>query len=275
MESVEQTGRTVEDAVKSALKVLGVDREQVEVEVLSQETRGLLGILGYSEAKVRVTVKPGATPPPAPAPAPAPTAPEREPAPEHILEELEAAPLQEEAEPAPPIAEPSPLAVRARDLTAEILRLMGAAARPEVVAEDVETIEINIRESPDLGLLIGKHGQTLGALQLIVAMTVNRTLPLEERKRIVLDAAGYRERREQALAAMARHAADRAKRTGREVPLQPLNARERRVVHLALADDTEVTTRSEGEEPDRHIVVVPKQRRREREGRSPMNRRRR
>jgi spoIIIJ-associated protein len=265
MESIEQTGRTVEDAVKSALKVLGVAREQVDIEVLSQETRGLLGILGYSEAKVRVTVKPGA--------APAPPAPEREPAPEHILEELEAEPLQEEAEPSAPIAEPSPLAVHARDLTAEILRLMEVTARPEVVAEDAETVEINIRESSDLGLLIGKHGQTLSSLQLIVAMMVNRTLPQEERKRIVLDAAGYRERREQALTAMARHAADRAKRTGREVPLQPLNARERRVVHLALAEDAEVSTRSEGEEPERHIVIVPKHRRRE--PRSPMNRRRR
>lgn len=240
MQSIEQSGRTVEDAVKSALKILGVSREEVEVEVLSQETRGLLGILGYSEAKVRVTVVSPAAPPTPPA------------AEEELAEEEEAPP------PPPPFTgEPSPLALRACELLGEILSQMHLTARPQITREDEEAIYLNITDEADLGLLIGKRGQTLAALQVIVAMISNRPLPLEERKRIILDAAGYRARRERSLISMARAAADRAKRTGREVPLQALSPRERRIVHVTLADDKGVTTRSEGEEPERFVVIVP------------------
>jgi spoIIIJ-associated protein len=241
VQSTEQTGRTVEDAVKSALKILGVAREDVEVEVLSQESRGLLGILGYSEAKVRVTVVSSVAPtePPAEvAPAPAP---------------------EKKVVPTPPAprGEPTSLARRACEVLGQILSLMGVTARPELTREDEEAIYITIQGEEDLALLIGKQGQTLTSLQVITAMISNRPLPPEERKRIILDAADYRARRERSLISMARSAADRAKRTGREVPLQPLSPRERRIVHVTLADESGVTTRSEGEEPERFVVIVP------------------
>ncbi len=209
MRFIEQTGRTVEEAVQAALKALGVSREQVDVEVLAAETRGLLGILGHSQAKVRVSLKAG-------------------------------------------------LAERAAEVLAEILRLMGVEARTEIANEDEQAVYLDIHSSSDLGLLIGKRGQTLGALQLLVAIIANREQPPESRKRIIIDAEGYRDRRERALRAMARSAAQRAVRTGREVALEALNPRERRIVHLALADDPTVTTRSQGEEPDRTVIVSPR-----------------
>lgn len=212
MRSIEQTGRSVEEAVQAALRALGTSRDEVEVEVLAQESRGLLGILGHTEAKVRVTVKPS-------------------------------------------------LAQRAVEVLTEILTKMGVEATPEVVSDDAEAVQINLRGEQDLGLLIGKHGQTLAALQLITAMIANRSQPPEKRRKVILDAEGYRERRERALRSMARNAAERAKRTGQEVTLQALSARERRIVHVALADDPGVTTRSQGEDPERVVVVSPRRQR--------------
>ncbi len=208
MRSIEQTGRTVEEAVQAAVKALGVSRDEVEVEVLAEESRGLLGILGYSEAKVRVSVKAG-------------------------------------------------LAQRTLEILTRVLNLMGLEARPEIVADDAEGVQIEIRSSADLGLLIGKRGQTLAALQLLVAMMANRQVPEEQRRRVILDAEGYRERRERLLRAMARSAAQRARRTGRPVTLDSLTPRERRIIHLALAEDTSVTTHSEGQDPHRSVIVSP------------------
>lgn len=209
MRSIEQTGRSVEDAVQAALTALGVSRDQADVEVLAEESRGLLGILGHTEAKVRVTVKAG-------------------------------------------------LADRALEVLQRILGLMDVEAAPEITADDDDGVYIDIRGIADAGLLIGKHGQTLAALQLVTAMIANRTQPPEQRRKVILDAEGYRERRERTLKSMARSAAERATRTGREVPLQSLNPRERRIVHLALADDPNVTTRSEGRDPDRAVIVCPR-----------------
>jgi len=253
--SIEQTGRTVEDAVKSALKILGVAREDAEVEVLSQESRGLLGILGYSEAKVRVTTKAGVAEPALPA---AEAAEAAEPLTE---QERDLGPQPRDLPPPPDRprpAEPTALALRGQDILSQILRLMDLTANVEITREDEDTIYLTIRDEEDLGLLIGKRGQTLSALQVLVAMISNHPIPLEERKRFLLDAADYRARRERALIAMAHSAADRARRSGREVPLQALNPRERRIIHVTLAEDSSVTTRSEGEEPERFVVIVPK-----------------
>jgi len=209
MDSIEQTGRTVDDAVQAALDALGVPREDVDVEVLAEQSRGILGILGYSEAKVRVTVRAG-------------------------------------------------LPERARDILARIVELMGIQAEVEISADEPEGVHLELHGSTDLGLLIGKRGQTLAALQLVVAMMANRDQPPDKRRRIVLDAEGYRARRERALSATARSAAERAKRTGKPVSLEALNPRERRIVHLALADDPGISTRSEGEDPHRSVVITPR-----------------
>ncbi len=253
MESIEQSGRTVEEAVNAALEALGVTRDQVNVEIIAHESRGLLGILG-TPARVRVTLKSGAG-------EQAPEAEEAEPE-EDALGEYEDE--EERPQPAPPKAPPSgpvtasELGERACEILTRILALMGTDATPELIADDEEGVQINLHTEEDMGLLIGRRGQTLSALQLLVAMMANRPLPPEERRRIILDVEGYRERREIALRSLARNSADRAKRSGRPVRLEALNPRERRIVHLALADDPAVTTRSEGEDPNRVIVIVPR-----------------
>jgi spoIIIJ-associated protein len=237
MDSIEQAGRNVDEAVEAALKALGVSRDEVDVEVLAEERRGLLGILGSSSARVRVTVQRDAAQPSVPAEPP----------------ELES----EEPQPSVAAVEvASELAERAVEILTRILALMGLEATAEVTGDDEESVSINIRSEDDLGLLIGRRGQTLSALQLIVAIMANRQLLPDARRRVILDAEGYRARRDRSLQSMARDAAQRAKRSGRPVTLSSLNPRERRVVHVALADDPSVTTRSEGDDPDRSIIVT-------------------
>ncbi len=247
MDFIEQIGRTVEEAVNTALKALGVSREEVEVEVLAEESRGILGsILGYSSAKVRVTKKPAAA-----------RAVERA----SPVADSEAAPVAPRERRAPRVApaegaEHSALATRAAEIADEILKLMGLDAQAIIIGDDPEEVSLDIHSDDDLGLLIGKHGQTLASLQLIVALIVNRNALPEDRRRIIIDAEGYRERRDRALEAMARSAAQRATRTGRPVTIDSLTARERRIIHVTLADDPSVATRSEGEEPNRSIIIT-------------------
>jgi spoIIIJ-associated protein len=213
---VEKVGRTVEEAVEAALGELGASREEVEVEVLGEETRGLLGILGHSQARVRVSLK--------------------------------ALPTEEG------------IAQQASDLLKQVLDAMEIEAQVKIIAENDEEVVLDL-QGEDLGIVIGKHGQTLGALQHLVSIITNRRLPEEQRKRIIIDAEGYRAKRESSLRGMAKRAARTARETGREVTLDALAAHERRIIHLALADEPGVTTRSVGTDPSRRVVVVPTARR--------------
>lgn len=149
---------------------------------------------------------------------------------------------------------------RAQALVENILQAMKVSATVAVTAEDEETVSLEVSGSSDLGILIGKHGQTLGALQHLVGLIANKRQ--SHRKRVLIDAEGYRERREKALADLALGSARKAKQSGREVVLGALAAHERRIVHTTLHDDAEVTTRSIGEEPHRKVVVSPLRRRR-------------
>lgn len=253
MPSIEQSGRTVDEAVEVALKALGVSREEVEVEVLAKESRGLLGILGTTEARVRVTT--------VSADAAADAAPDA--APDAVP--AAGADAQSDAGPdvspgltGPGLSDVSVLAQRAVELLTKMLAYMDIPGETRVTSDDAEGVCIEIYNCPNAGLVIGKRGQTLAALQLLVAMMTNRSQPLEERRRIILDAEGYRGRRERTLQSMASSGAARAKRSGREVTLEALDPRERRIVHLALADDPGVTTRSEGEDPNRSVVIIPR-----------------
>jgi len=125
------------------------------------------------------------------------------------------------------------------------------------VRED-ERIEIEI-EGPDAGRVIGKKGQTLDALQFIVNKVVNR-FP-EGRRHVVLDVEGYKERRDESLTAMAQRMAEKATKTGKVITISPMPSRERRVIHLALAEYSGVTTRSDGQGTDRRVRIIPERRR--------------
>jgi spoIIIJ-associated protein len=145
-------------------------------------------------------------------------------------------------------------AERLRDLLEQVLEVCALEGTVEVT-EDEETMVANV-EGEDLGLLIGRHGQTIDALQHLAFRIAYRDAP-EPRKRVVVDAAGYRERRAEVLRRQADRAVSEALQFRRPVALDAMVAGERRLVHEYLRDRPEVETYSEGDEPDRHLVVAP------------------
>ena len=148
---------------------------------------------------------------------------------------------------------PEEPAERVRAVVARIVHSLGLRASIDV-DEDEEEIRATVN-GDDLGLLIGKHGTTIDAVQHLAFRAASQGR--EQRKRVVVDAAGYRERREAVLHRMADRAVADALDYGRPVELEPMRAPERKVVHLYLKDRTEVDTHSEGDEPDRRLVVTP------------------
>ena len=148
---------------------------------------------------------------------------------------------------------PDEPAERVRELVSRVAQALGLRASVDVV-EDDEEIAATVN-GEDLGLLIGKHGSTIDALQHIAARVAFRGQ--EDRKTVSIDAAGYRERREAALQRAADQAVEDALSYGRAVELEPMSSAERRIVHTYLRDRTEVQTHSEGDEPDRRLVVTP------------------
>ncbi|MFZ7102982.1 MAG: RNA-binding cell elongation regulator Jag/EloR [Peptococcaceae bacterium] len=123
------------------------------------------------------------------------------------------------------------------------------------IQENGDNIYLNI-SGDDLGILIGRRGDTLDSLQFLLNLVVNKNK--ENRKKLIIDVEGYRERREETLINLAKKLSDKAKRTGRRVVLEPMSPHERRVIHIALQDDKRITTYSEGDEPYRKVVIVPK-----------------
>lgn len=145
---------------------------------------------------------------------------------------------------------------RLRELVELVVDALGLDA--EVVLDDGEEQITATVEGEDLGLFIGRHGQTIEAVQHLAQRVVMKDQDRDApRKRIVVDAAGYRARRQEALEGQAADAADEAVRYARPVALDAMNATERRIVHEYLRDRDDVETHSEGEEPDRHLVVTP------------------
>jgi spoIIIJ-associated protein len=219
---VEATGETVGEAKWSALRELeklqpGIDKTAVQFQVVSEGERGLLGV-GYSPARVIATVDAAAV----------------------------------DGGGAPPPDE-SELAGELRALLDLITDTIGVQARLEI-REDEDSL-VATYTGRDLGLLIGKHGQTIDAIQYLANAILFRGL--EERKAVVVDASGYRERREASLGALAVRSAERALSDGRRVELEPMTAVERKVVHECLKDFDGVRTASEGTEPNRYVVIVP------------------
>lgn len=149
---------------------------------------------------------------------------------------------------------PEEPAERVRAIVDRVLDEIDLDAEVEVTETDDE-IYASIEGDDELGILIGRRGQTLDALQLLCYRAAS--MGVTDRKRVTLDAAGYRERRRDLLEEEAEIAADRANRNGEAVRLEPMSASERRMVHEVLKDRTDVETYSEGDEPDRRIVVAP------------------
>ena len=153
-------------------------------------------------------------------------------------------------------AEQTPGGEALRELLDRIVDALDLEATVEVV-EDDERVTGTL-DGDDLGLFIGRHGQTIEAVQHLAQRVVGEKDGADVRRRVVVDAAGYRERREQVLQRQAEEAADDALASGRPVALDAMTSSERRVVHEFLRDRGDVETHSEGNEPDRHLVVSPK-----------------
>ncbi len=247
MNVVEKTGKTVEEAVATALAELGVDRQDVDVEILEEARRGILGI-GSRDAKVRLTVR-GEVSAEA---APAKTEPASEP--ETAAETAEEAP-QETAAPETPDteAERQAVASAAKTFLEALFQAMGMDLIIEKFVSHKEDAIILKLHGDGIGVLIGKHGQTLDALQYLTNLAANKGR--KGWNRVILDAENYRQRRRQTLERLAQNLADRVKRTGRKAMLEPMNPYERKIVHVSLQNDPQITTYSEGEEPYRKVVI--------------------
>ncbi|HWL33614.1 MAG TPA: RNA-binding cell elongation regulator Jag/EloR [Gaiellaceae bacterium] len=225
---VEMTGETVGEAKWAALRELermrpGLDKEAVRFQVVSEGERGLLGV-GYEPARVIASVDEG-------------SAPAREP---H-------APTSRDGESAD--------AARLREVVERVAYEIGVRCTVEIEETDDE-IRV-VCEGDELGMLIGRHGQTIDAIQYLANAIVFRGR-YEERKPLIVDAAGYRDRRQATLDALAVRMAEQASATGQRVELEPMTAVERKIVHEKLKDDPEVETASEGTEPNRFVVIFPR-----------------
>jgi len=202
---VEKNGKTVDDAVESALAELNVSRNEVEIDIIEEPSKGLFGFIGVKPARVRVKVK-------------------------------------------------ETVARQAREFLGKIMKIMKLDVNINLVEKE-EKVLININ-GPDLGILIGKRGETLDAIQYLVSLSANKNV--EKRKRIFIDIEGYRKRREDTLKKLAYKLADKARQRGRNVILEPMNSMERRIIHTALQGRDDIYTFSEGEEPYRKIIIAPK-----------------
>ncbi|MBR5111375.1 MAG: Jag N-terminal domain-containing protein [Clostridia bacterium] len=161
---------------------------------------------------------------------------------------------QKEIEPAEQ-ADRATAAGRAQEFLQEVTKLMGVNVAVGVKNDDEGNVRVNM-EGDTLGILIGRRGETLDALQYLTSLQVNKGQ--ENYTRVTLDTEGYRAKREEALVRLANRMANRAQKTGRKVSLEPMNPYERRILHSALQDHPAVTTHSEGEEPNRHVVITLK-----------------
>lgn len=201
MNFVEKSGKSVEEALRLALIELDATREQVEIEVLDEGSKGFLGI-GAKETRIRVSKRNSVTD-------------------------------------------------IAKTFLSSILKEMNISAEIEV-AQVEEALNINMI-GEDMAILIGKRGQTLDSLQYLVSLVVNKER--DDYLRVVLDTENYRAKRKETLESLADKLASKVKKSRKNVILEPMNPYERRIIHSALQNNPNVSTKSEGDEPYRKVVI--------------------
>lgn len=246
MNKIEVSGRTTEEAIQIAAKELGVGTDAVEYEIVEEGAKGFLG-LGQSPSLIKAWVVEGYEGPKH-KPQPAPIV-------EEEVEEQPEVPGQPRPVPAASGSEEETFKAALVKMLEDILDAMDIAGTVSVRSGEGDEIIAEL-EGKDAAILIGRQGQTLDALQYLVSIAANRAQ--NTRYRVVLDAEGYRKRYEDVLIKKAQEYADAVKAEGQECELEPQSARDRRIVHMALADDPDVYTYSEGEGDNRHVVISPK-----------------
>ena len=220
MKFVETDGRNLEEAVQKACELLQTSREDLDVEILENGSSGFLGI-GARKARIRAALK-------------------------------EAAPAAARKTDPSPAAE-NGLGGKAQAALKGLLEHLDMEARVDL-KEDEERIYLNIQGDGG-GLLIGRKGQTLDALEYLVNKMVHKNQ--EGKKRIVVDTENYRTRREDSLVKLAQRLGEKARQLGRPVTISPMNAHDRRIVHLALQNDRSLRTRSTGTGLYRKVIISP------------------
>ena len=269
---IDMMGKTEDEAIRRALEQLGLERDDVSVEILERAKSGFLGI-GGSPATVRVSYDDGQPEPVKPEPKSAAPKAEKKPVycAEVLQKEVRAREKQEreakrgerraepKAEKAP--HEPAVLGEEIRDEKSEQIRtflsglLEHMDAKAEVKVYEVEKNRYKvILEGEKLGALIGRRGETLDAIQQLTNYSINRGGE-SKRARVQIDAENYREKREESLERLAQKVAGKVVKYRRNVTLEPMNAYERHVIHTALQDTQYITTFSIGTEPNRRVVV--------------------
>lgn len=249
MDYIEVKAKTIDDAITDALVQLGITSDQLDYEVIEKGSNGFFG-LGSKDAVIRARKKV--------------VVPEKKEAP---VEEKKAAPAPAPMRKEPAVAAPkaektissadfAALEQSAKDFLSQVFKAMELEV--EIITKtDIESKMIDIEfQGPEMGVLIGKRGQTLDSLQYLTNLAVNKQSDCYVK--VKLDTEDYRKRRKETLENLAKNIAYKVKRTKRPVSLEPMNPFERRVIHSALQNDRYVSTHSEGEEPFRHVVVTLK-----------------
>lgn len=205
MKSIVKTAKTVDEAVNIALEELNAEKEDVTIEVLEEPSKGLFGLIGAKEAKVRVTLT----------------------------------------------NDPVEITHDFLELIFSKMNINGRV-RAEKKGKDL-LVNIEDISSSDMGILIGKRGTTLDSLQYILSLVINKKR--DKYVRVLLDTENYRQKREETLIRLAKKMASKAKSLRKTVRLEPMNPYERRIIHSALQNDSNIVTYSEGEEPFRRVVI--------------------
>ncbi len=260
MESVEVGAKSVDEAIDIALSDLGLKRSQVSIEILTPGKPGIFG-LGGEQARVRVTALEEGTARPM----------REEQAEEEAYEEETPRREERREEERPPAERGDPIEIK--DLDSEEVETAVEFLRTLLEGMDIDT-DVTIREpetaadgqgrasavldieGDDLGLLIGRRGSTLAALQYMVNVMLTRKM--DSRVIVTVDVERYHRRREETLQNLAQRMADRVSNSGRPMTLEPMPAAERRIIHIALSDDEDVVTGSVGQGDERKVVIRPR-----------------
>lgn len=253
MDYIEVKAKTIDDAITDALVQLGITSDQLDYEVIEKGSAGILG-LGRRDAVIKARKKivvPEKKAEPVVEKKPEAPVQKKEEAPKKKEEKVEKTP-----EKAPANIDFASLEAGVKDFLTQVF----AAMQLEVeiitkIDEDNKVIDVEFK-GPEMGMLIGKRGQTLDSLQYLTNLAVNKQS--DSYIKVKLDTEDYRKRRKETLENLAKNIAYKVKRTKRPVSLEPMNPFERRVIHSALQNDKYVSTHSEGEEPYRHVVVTLK-----------------
>lgn len=291
IKSYEFTGRTTQEAIDAGLRELNVDIGDVKIDIVEEGSKGLFGLFGSRPAKVRLSITEEETveenifahmldTPAASEKKPAPKqTPAREKAQAAPQEKEVKAPRQEKKKPAPkaeqkkaqepaqdkaeapapivpaPQADPESSEGKAQQFLQKLTSLMGVEVSVAVQKDEEGNVRVNMT-GDSKGILIGRRGETLDALQYLTSLQVNKGQ--DNYTRVTLDTENYRAKREEALVRLANRMANRCQKTGRKVSMEPMNPYERRILHSALQSHPAVTTHSEGDEPNRHVVITLK-----------------